>query len=72
MGPIRRASGNGCARPKPGPRGNTARPEIPYSSLTGTEAMGAVLGNVSRKNQVFAAAAQNLAERGFDPRTFGL
>ena len=29
-------------------------------------------GDVSRENDVFVAAGQNLAERGFDPRTFEL
>ena len=31
-----------------------------------------VLGDVSRENEVSAAGGQNLAERDFDPRTFGL
>ena len=31
-----------------------------------------VLGDVARENEVFAAGGQNLAERGFDPGTFGL
>ena len=37
-----------------------------------TECAGEVLGDISRQNQVFAATGQNLAEPGFDPRTFGL
>ena len=28
--------------------------------------------DVSRENEVFAGGGQNLPERGFDPRTFGL
>ena len=37
-----------------------------------TERANTVFGNVSRQNQVFAAEGQNLAERGSNPRTFGL
>ena len=40
--------------------------------LPETECANEVLGNVSRENQVVAALGQNLTERGFDPRTFGL
>ena len=38
----------------------------------GTEQFDAVFKAVSREIQVLPAAAQNVAERGFDPRTFGL
>ena len=62
------------ARARPRPRRRLRLPlgrEL-LGPLYETEAFGRVLGDASRKNQLFAAAGQNLAERGFDPRTFGL
>ena len=74
-GKLARATGRGLltGTPKgrcgPGSRGGIGRF---VRLLSGTEHFGEDFDNVSCQNQVFAAGGQNLAERGFNPRTFGL
>ena len=55
-----------CGSKSPGGVGGFVR------LLKGTEHFGEVFGDVPRENQVFWRGSQNLAERGFDPRTFAL
>ena len=67
-----RGSGGGPGKPTPGPPGAAAVPKVPAPLQRDRRRWAAFLKDVSGEIQVFAAAPQNVAEHGFDPRTFGL